>query len=554
MSNQSSKAENLSSATASLDGRSGLVYARVSSKKQEIEGSGLKSQEDRCVAELASLNIPKEKTFSDSYSGGGDFMKRPAMRELLAYVDAHPHKKYLVVFDDLKRFARDTEFHLKLRAAFKARDVVLRCLNYNFDESPEGRFAETVMAAHAELERHQNRRQVVQKQKARLEAGYWPFNGKKAYVMVKDPAHRGKLAIPHDTEAPLLKEALEGFSTGVFVRRIDACRFLVERGFWKSQRPEKYIDDFTDMAKDPFYAGYIEYPKWEVPRCTGHHKAIITIETYDRNQKRLRKEELNKRVRIDVSNDFYLRGLIVCGECGSHLTGAWTKGRSKRYPYYICHNKSCPLYGKSIIAEIAETEFNNVLKGQGLKPSVEVLVKVVFDRVWKETISSLQDKEALLMQDRKRLEEKAKNLADMVIAAKSEYLKKVYEDQLEETAREIEQIDERSIRDIDLSIPYRTALEKAVGLLRNPYFIWGKLNVEEKQRLFYFIFEQKLPYTRNEGYRTAKIVGYTRLFEEFIPRNPHDVDQRGIEPLTSSLQMRRSATELLARIVRYTSR
>src|SRR3989338_2662568 len=92
--------------------REGLVYARVSSKRQETEGSGLESQEGRCINELRILGVPYVKTFPDSFTGGGDFMKRPAMRELLAYIDARPDKNFLVIFDDLKRFARDVEFHL----------------------------------------------------------------------------------------------------------------------------------------------------------------------------------------------------------------------------------------------------------------------------------------------------------------------------------------------------------------------------------------------------------------------------------------------------------
>src|SRR6185369_10903180 len=88
------------------EGRVGLVYARVSSKRQEIEGSGLGSQEERCVKYLNSISVPHEKTYPDTYTGGGDFMNRPEMREMLADIDARPHKKFLVVFDDLKRFAR----------------------------------------------------------------------------------------------------------------------------------------------------------------------------------------------------------------------------------------------------------------------------------------------------------------------------------------------------------------------------------------------------------------------------------------------------------------
>ena len=102
-----------------LTDRTGLIYPRVSSKRQEIEGTGLQSQEGRCMKVLGDLNVPYEKTFPDSYTGGGDFMKRPAMREMLEYIDAHPHRKYVVVFDDLKRFARDVEFHIKLKYAFK---------------------------------------------------------------------------------------------------------------------------------------------------------------------------------------------------------------------------------------------------------------------------------------------------------------------------------------------------------------------------------------------------------------------------------------------------
>ncbi len=521
----------------SYTGRVGLVYARVSSKKQELEGHGKEGQENRCLNDLEAIGTPYDKSFLDTFTGGGDFMKRPKMREMLAYIDTHPHKKFLVVFDDLKRFARDTEFHLKLRAAFKARDVVLRCLNYNFDESPEGRFAETIMAAQGELERFQNRRQVIQKQRARLDAGYWPFGAKKGYVMVKDALH-GKLSTPHPTEALLLKEALEGFARGIFIRRIDACRFLVEKGFWK-RPPEKYIDRFSAMVKDSFYAGYIEYEQWDVARRLGHHKGIISLETFEINQKRLGKDAFNKRIRIDTSPDYPLRGLVVC-ICGQHLTAAPSKGRRKSYPYYVCHNKSCEFYGKSIRKADIEEKFDLILKKQGLKPEVEKLVTVVFDRVWGEKINTLHENSALLLQEKRGLEEKAKQLTDMVLGAKSGSLKNVYETQLEEVARKIEEWDEQTIEGVDLTIPYRTALNKATGLLRNPYIIWKNLEVGEKQKLFHFIFERKLIYNKKEGYRTAEISSAIRLFEEFAVQNTDYVDPAGFEPATSSMRMTRS--------------
>ena len=75
------------------------------------------------------------------------------MVSLLSFLDAQPHEKYIVIFDDLKRFARDTRFHLDLRDAFRQRNATVECLNFKFDESPEGEFIETIIAAQGALER-----------------------------------------------------------------------------------------------------------------------------------------------------------------------------------------------------------------------------------------------------------------------------------------------------------------------------------------------------------------------------------------------------------------
>lgn len=55
------------------------------------------------------------------------------MVALLSYLDAHPNETFVVIFDDLKRLARDHEFHFKLRAALNAKSASVECLNFNFD-------------------------------------------------------------------------------------------------------------------------------------------------------------------------------------------------------------------------------------------------------------------------------------------------------------------------------------------------------------------------------------------------------------------------------------
>lgn len=514
---------------SSYEDRVGLVYARVSSKRQESEGSGLQSQEGRCRKDLLSIGVPFEKAFPDSFSGGGDFMKRPAMRALLDYIDDHPHKKFVVIFDDLSRFARDVVFHIKLRAEFRARDVVLRCLNYNFDESEEGEFVELIFAGKAELDRKQNRRQVIQKQKARLEAGYWAFGSKKGYNMIKDPQH-GKVLVPNREGLEMLKFALEGFANGTFVRKIDACQFLVEKGFWKRQHASAYIDKFSFILKDPAHVGDIEYLPWGVTRRKGHHNGIISEETYNQIQQRLGGKGLTHRIRKDTSEDFPFRGLLLCSSCGRHLTGAWANGRNKKYAYYFCQNGLCELHDKNIPRQDIEDNFKVLLEKNKLKPEIEALVSVVFDKVWKEEVVEIKIQEENLEKRKKDLQEKINQLSEMAFEAKSNKVRQVYEKQIEEKVGELELIEVLPLEKLDTSIPYRTALNKAVGLVKSPYSIWSGMKSLEKHQLFYFIFDEKLEYSKKEGYRTGKLPYAVRLFEEFATSEPLDVEKGGFEP------------------------
>jgi site-specific DNA recombinase len=141
----------------------------VSNKKQKHDGDGLHSQEHRCRDYASARGYVVEAVFNDDVSGGGDFMERPGMVAMLRFLKKRGHEDRVVIFDDLKRFARDTIFHLKLRQELATYNATVECLNFKFEDTPEGQFVETVIAAQGQLERLQNRRQTLQKMKARVE-------------------------------------------------------------------------------------------------------------------------------------------------------------------------------------------------------------------------------------------------------------------------------------------------------------------------------------------------------------------------------------------------
>jgi DNA invertase Pin-like site-specific DNA recombinase len=328
-----------------------LIYCRVSTKKQEREGSGLSSQEKRCREYAAFNGYEVEKVFQDSFSGGGDFMKRPAMRDLIDYVDNKVHDGYVVIFDDLKRFARDLKFHWELREAFRLRKLTPFCLNFTFEETPEGSFIETIIAAQGELEREQNKRQVVQKMKARMDRGIYCMGGNApfGYDFKKNNTYGGKVLEVNENDAEIAREAFLGFASSKLFHIKDVAHYINSHEHYK--RKEKMrVESVRRMLSNILYTGYVEYLPWDIKRLKGIHQAIIPLSTFDEVQERIF-GKVPQRTRIDVRDDFPLRGFVNCENCNRPLTAAMsTSGTGKKHPYYRCYLRTCPLRykGKAI--------------------------------------------------------------------------------------------------------------------------------------------------------------------------------------------------------------
>jgi hypothetical protein len=82
---------------------------------------------------------------------------------------------------------------------------------------------------------------------------------------------------------------------------------------------------------------------------------------------------------------------------------------------------------------------------------------------------------------------------------------------------------------MDITVPYRTALRKATALVRSPYSVWKKMPVLEQHELFFFIFDQKIVYSKIEGYRTAEMPTAARLFEDLAAVDSASVDSIGAQ-------------------------
>jgi hypothetical protein len=95
------------------------------------------------------------------------------------------------------------------------------------------------------------------------------------------------------------------------------------------------------------YAGFIDLPAWELRLIPVKHEPIISFETYQAVQRRL-KETAYVPARKEINADFALRNFISCSDCEQPLRGCWSTSRNgSKHAYYLCQTKGCSEYGKS---------------------------------------------------------------------------------------------------------------------------------------------------------------------------------------------------------------
>lgn len=509
-----------------------LIYCRVSDTKQKTEGSGLQSQEHRCRQHAEQHGYIVERVFHDDISGGGDYAKRPGMTALLKFLQQNRKTSYVVVFDDLKRLARDTLFYWQLREAISDFGASVACPNYRFDDSPEGKFMETLFAAQGELERRQIARQTRQKTQARLEAGFYAFIAPVGYRFVKDKLH-SKVLVPDEPAASALREAMEGFASGRFQTKQEVRRFLESAPeFPKSASGKIGNTRVQKILTDPLYAGYVEYQPWGVTLRKGHHEGLISYETYCRNQERL-KGRAYAPARKDLNQDFPLRGSVVC-TCGNALTASHSRSHTgKRYAYYLCQNTRCSHYGKSIRKADLQGEFEALLQSLTPTQTLFKVAKRMFAIQWERRHTQINERKALLRSQLNDTEKKIQQTLDRIVEASSASVIKAFERRIDDLEHGKLLLEEQ-ITNIGQPVRPRNEMSRtALRFLENPYKVWELGRYEDKRAVIKLAFTDRLIYDRDSGYRTPNLSLPFKVLEGFSMRKNQMVRPGGFEPPTS---------------------
>ncbi len=516
-----------------------IVYCRVSSQAQVKKGDGLGSQETRCREYTKNRGYSVEATFYDE-GVSGKLLDRAKMREMLSYLKAHAKKEPIVVIiDDISRLARDLETHIKLRTAIADVGGKLESPAIEFGEDSDSRLVEHLLASVAAHQREKNAEQVKNRMRARMQNGYWVFQAPAGYRFERKSGG-GKILVPDEPAASAVKTALEGFASGRFETQTDLIRFLKgQPGFPKEKSGNIHITRITEMLERVIYTGYMEYKPWGITLQPGKHEGLVSFETFNKIQERLR-EKAKAPTRRDIHLDFPLRGFVTCGHCGKALTACWSAGRTTRHPYYLCRNKECSENKKSIKRAVIVSQFEQVLHRLTPTPDLVYVTRTAVKQVWQDHHDNYKKYQSSIQAELQSLDKKIEQFLDRIIEADNASLIKAYETKITKMEREKESLATQLEGNSEIPTDFESSFQTVFDFIGNPQKLWHSDDIDDKRLVLKLVFTQPLAYRRNEGFQTAAISLPFKLSGQFADSKSAMVEDSGIEPLTSCVQSRRS--------------
>jgi site-specific DNA recombinase len=363
-----------------------------------VEGTSLESQRLSCEEFARAKHIHVLRVFVEE----GESAKFADRTELLALIDfckEHKGQVNMLIVWKVDRFARNVVDHFNVKATLQKYGVDIVSVTEPIDAKPEGRLMETILAGFAQFDNDIRAARTVQGMRRKIQEGIFPWKPPLGYRSSR--TGREKKNTPDVPDQPLfgiLQKAWQEFGTGIYTKA-EMRRLLERRGVTRRNGLRLPSQSIDNLFRNPYYAGILVDP-WSGEEYAGRHLPMVSAAEFARVQDVVLRR--NRAIPHHRNREeFPLRGLARCPECRAYLTASFSRGRSKRYPYYHCHNSQCARRGKAVRAEDAHDEFTKYLPVIAPKPEL-------VDRLLEKVAQTAKDRERQAASHRNQMKDLAK--------------------------------------------------------------------------------------------------------------------------------------------------
>ncbi len=364
-----------------------VIYLRVSTEEQ-VDNYSLETQLDICKKEAERRGLSVVEIFREEGRSAKTIRERPTLIELLGFCSKNRKDIGAVIVYRLDRVSRQTADYLAIRKKLAEADITLISASEPTGDTPTERFVETMLAGFAQMDNDVRGERSRNGMKARFLNGL--YNGSPPLGYQRENGY----AVKDPEVYSAIKDAWELMATGTKSLR-EMAKLLNEQGIKDRRKGYKDADiraqTLSGIFRNKFYAGKLVSKKYG-QEVQAQHAPMITEETFYRVQAILDGRNRNAKPalsrRSQDSSDFPLRRIVLCNNCGKSFSGAWSKGKNKKYAYYFCGERC----SASVPRDTVESTTDEQLSKISLQDETVTLIGAFIRRTYYLRIDALKKK------------------------------------------------------------------------------------------------------------------------------------------------------------------
>jgi len=308
------------------------LYVRVSTDEQKRKGYSLPEQEERLLKYCKFYNIEVKGIYREDFSAKN--FNRPEWNQLFSEIKKKSSgQDKNILFIKWDRFSRNIEYAYEMIGKLRKYKTIAKAIDQPIDFSvPESTVMLAVYLAVPEAEntrRAQNTSNGIRRAKL---MGRYPNKAPLGFINLTSMDGKKGIA-PKEPEADIIKWAFYQVAKNDH-RITEIIKTANNKGLICSR------SHFFRILHNPVYCGLIpvKLESSEEQVVKGLHEPLISETLFNQVQSVINTKRKTTAKRNDLQSTFFLRGFLTCPVCNRKLSGSISKGRSKNYPYYHCHN------------------------------------------------------------------------------------------------------------------------------------------------------------------------------------------------------------------------
>lgn len=517
--------------------RLGVALLRVSTDRQFQEGESIETQRRKTEFVARRDGIDIVRFFTEHYSGRKS--DRRVLDDLFDFLREN-NDVDVVIVGDIDRFTRGgTETYLALKRQLRSMNVALLDttgiiqpernrlehlgVEYGWSVESPSHFAEVFMAEKAKTEASDILTRTIGQQIQLTREGYQTRGSNFGYRNVKITTEDGKkktIMVPHEIEAPWIIKMYELRADGTWAD--DAiCEAINAMGYQSramniydkqtrrvigQTRPKQLIPkQLLRYISRTIYCG-VKCDSWNQGKpVKAPIEPLVSIELFNQaNRGKVHIEqhrdgsvtiEENRlsQNRTRHNEEFLLRHVVLCHQCGKPVVASRSKGKSGKYfGYYHC-NRGHKHWGVNK-AEFERT-VGNYLQSLQAKSGFLPLFREVVRDVWIQKNRSLEEDRILIQSHINSLKDRQRSILDRIVSCKTGLVQERLEAELEEIEQTIiktkKQLTSKKLQEDQIDAFFELAKKR----MEHPEeAIFSSLSKPQLEKNWSFVFAQTPSY------------------------------------------------------------